>query len=487
MDRSENNHYYNGSLSAAETEVPLTEPERQYFFMDKVKKIVENKVRDLGRPLTFHVTTFGCQMNARDSEKLRGILLRCGYEESEDEDCDLVLYNTCTVRENADNKVFGRLGVLYGYKKKNPEMLIGLCGCMAQEEVVTDRIRKSYPYVDMVFGTHNVYMLAEILYQRFDENKHIVDVRESADRIVENLPLERKYFFKSGVNVTFGCDNFCSYCIVPYVRGRERSRRPSDIIDEIKRLAADGVIEVMLLGQNVNSYGKGLEEKTSFADLLRQVNEIDGIERIRFMTSHPKDLSDDLIRAMAECDKVCPHLHLPLQSGSDRILADMNRHYTKEKYLSLVDKIRNAIPDIALTTDIIVGYPGESEQDFIETLDVVDRVKFDSAFTFIYSKRTGTPAARRSDQVPEEVIKDRFDRLLTRVRADGEKKAMALTGKTLPVLVEEVNKQDEHLVSGRLANNSVVHLPGDESLIGKIINVKLDSCKGFYYLGNIAE
>ncbi|MCI7469892.1 MAG: tRNA (N6-isopentenyl adenosine(37)-C2)-methylthiotransferase MiaB [Lachnospiraceae bacterium] len=474
---------YKGSLSAAETDIPVTEPERQYYFMGKVKKIVDEKTRDLGRPLTFHVTTFGCQMNARDSEKLRGILLKCGYTEKDDEDADLVLYNTCTVRENADNKVFGRLGVLHGYKKKNKEMLIGLCGCMAQETPVIEKIRKSYPFVDMVFGTHNVYMLAEILYERLTEDKKIVDVRDKAAQIVENLPLERKYSFKSGINIMFGCDNFCSYCIVPYVRGRERSREPEAIIDEIKRLVADGVIEVMLLGQNVNSYGKGLDEKISFADLLRRVNDIDGLKRIRFMTSHPKDLSDDLIDAMAECDKVCNHLHLPLQSGSDRILKDMNRHYTKEKYLTLVDKIRNRIPDIALTTDIIVGYPGETEEDFRETMDVVKRVQYDSAFTFIYSKRSGTPAARRDDQIPEEVIKDRFDRLLAEVRSDGEKKAGALTGQTLPVLVEEVNKQDKSLVTGRLTNNSVVHLPGDESLIGKIVDVRLEECKGFYYLG----
>lgn len=474
---------YKGSLSAVTTDIPVTEPERQYYFMGKVKEIVDEKTRDLGRPLTFHVTTFGCQMNARDSEKLRGILLKCGYTEKDDEDADLVLYNTCTVRENADNKVFGRLGVLHGYKKKNKEMLIGLCGCMAQESPVIEKIRKSYPFVDMVFGTHNVYMLAEILYERLTEDKKIVDVRDKAAQIVENLPLERKYSFKSGINIMFGCDNFCSYCIVPYVRGRERSREPEAIIDEIKRLVADGVIEVMLLGQNVNSYGKGLDEKISFADLLRRVNDIDGLKRIRFMTSHPKDLSDDLIDAMAECDKVCNHLHLPLQSGSDRILKDMNRHYTKEKYLTLVDKIRNRIPDIALTTDIIVGYPGETEEDFRETMDVVKRVQYDSAFTFIYSKRSGTPAARRDDQIPEEVIKDRFDRLLAEVRSDGEKKAQALTGQTLPVLVEEVNKQDASLVTGRLTNNSVVHLPGDESLIGKIVDVRLEECKGFYYLG----
>lgn len=484
MDRSENKYEYKGSLSAADTDIPVTEPERQYFFMGKVKEITDRKVQELGRPLTFHVTTFGCQMNARDSEKLRGILLKCGYTESDSEDADLVLYNTCTVRENADNKVFGRLGVLHGYKKKNPHMMIGLCGCMAQEDVVIEKLKKSYPFVDIVFGTHNVYMLAEILFERLTSEKEIIDVRQKADRIVENLPLERKYSFKSGINIMFGCNNFCSYCIVPYVRGRERSREPEAIISEIKRLVTDGVKEVMLLGQNVNSYGKNLENPVSFAELLRMVNDIDGLERIRFITSHPKDLSDDLIDAMAECDKVCNHLHLPLQSGSDRLLKDMNRHYTKEQYLKLVDKIRERIPDIALTTDIIVGYPGETDEDFEETMDVVNRVQYDSAFTFIYSKRTGTPAAKRDDQIPEDVIKARFDRLLSTVRSIGEKKAEALTGENLPVLVEEINKQDPSLVTGRLTNNSVVHLKGDASLIGQIIDVHLDECKGFYYLGS---
>ena len=355
---------------------------------------------------------------------------------------------------------------------------------MAQEDVVIEKLKKSYPFVDIVFGTHNVYMLAEILFERFTSEKKVIDVRQKADRIVENLPLERKYSFKSGINIMFGCNNFCSYCIVPYVRGRERSREPEAIISEIKRLVADGVKEVMLLGQNVNSYGKNLENPVSFAELLRMVNDIDGLDRIRFMTSHPKDLSDDLIDAMAECDKVCNHLHLPLQSGSDRLLKDMNRHYTKEQYLKLVDKIRERIPDIALTTDIIVGYPGETDEDFEETMDVVNRVQYDSAFTFIYSKRTGTPAAKRDDQIPEDVIKSRFDRLLSTVRSIGEKKAEALTGETLPVLVEEINKQDPSLVTGRLTNNSVVHLKGDASLIGQIIDVHLDECKGFYYLGS---
>ena len=311
----------------------------------------------------------------------------------------------------------------------------------------------------------------------------VVDIWKDTDRIVEDLPVDRKYSFKSGVNIMFGCNNFCSYCIVPYVRGRERSRRPEEILKEIGSLARDGVKEVMLLGQNVNSYGKNLPEPMSFAALLRKAAEIPGIRRIRFMTSHPKDLSEELIRAMAETPKVCPHLHLPLQSGSTRILEKMNRRYTKEQYLELVGRLRKAMPDISLTTDIIVGFPGETEEDFLETLDVVEKVRFDSAFTFLYSRRTGTPAASMEDQIPEEVMKDRFDRLLKRVQDIARECCARFQGQTKDVLVEQVNEQDPTLVTGRMDNNLLVHFPGEPSLIGRIVPVHLDSCRGFYYLG----
>ena len=315
----------------------------------------------------------------------------------------------------------------------------------------------------------------------------IVDILKDTDKIVENLPVKRKFSFKSGVNIMFGCNNFCSYCIVPYVRGRERSREPKEIIREIEGLVADGVCEIMLLGQNVNSYGKNLEQPMSFADLLREVNKIEGLKRIRFMTSHPKDLSDDLILAMKECDKVCKHMHLPLQSGSSRILKIMNRHYDKEQYLNIVDKLRKQIPDIAITTDIIVGFPGETEEDFRETMDVVQNVQYDSAFTFIYSRRTGTPAATMENQVSEDVIKERFDRLLEEVQKISAKKASALEGKVLPVLAEELNEHDSTLITGRLDNNSVVHFPGTENMIGNIYQVRLNECKGFYYIGEIVS
>ena len=314
----------------------------------------------------------------------------------------------------------------------------------------------------------------------------VVDIWKDTDKIVEELPVDRKYSFKSGVNIMFGCNNFCSYCIVPYVRGRERSRKPEDIVAEIKKLVADGVAEVMLLGQNVNSYGKNLEHPMTFAELLREINKIEGLERIRFMTSHPKDLSDDLIEAMRDCEKVCNHLHLPLQSGSSRILKLMNRHYDKEGYLALVDKLRAAIPDIALTTDIIVGFPGETEEDFEETMDVVRRVRYDSAFPFIYSKRTGTPAAAM-EQVPEEVVKERFDRLLKEVQKISSEVCGRDLHTTQKVLVETLDDHKEGYVTGRLSNNTVVHFPGDESLIGKIVDVWLEESKGFYYMGKQVE
>lgn len=466
---------------------PQEEPDRQYYYIAKARQYVQEKSRKKGRPLTFCVNTFGCQMNARDSEKLIGILEQIGYVKKEIEDADFVIYNTCTVRENANNKVYGRLGYLHSQKKKNPDMMIGLCGCMMQEPKVVEKIRTSYRFVDLVFGTHNIYKFAELIVAAFESKGMIVDIWKDTDKIVEDLPVERKYTFKSGVNIMFGCNNFCSYCIVPYVRGRERSRDPKDIIREIERLVADGVVEVMLLGQNVNSYGKNLEHPMTFAQLLEEVEKIDGLERIRFMTSHPKDLSDELIEVLGKSKKICKHLHLPLQSGSSRILKEMNRHYTKEQYLELVKKIRAAVPDIALTTDIIVGFPGETEEDFLETMEVVKEVQYDSAFTFIYSKRTGTPAATKEDQVSPEVVKDRFDRLLHVVQEIGSQKAGALQGTVQKVLIEEINAQDEHLVTGRLSNNSVVHVPGGADLIGKIVNVSLDECKGFYYLGTLAE
>ncbi len=472
------------SLSSA---APCEEPQRQYYYIEKARTYIQKKSKEIGRPLTFCVTTFGCQMNARDSEKLRGILERIGYEEAPEDVADFVIYNTCTVRENANTRVYGRLGQLKPLKKKNPHMMIGLCGCMMQEPEVVEKLKKSYRFVDIIFGTHNIFKFAELIVQRLESQEMVIDIWKDTDKIVEDLPNERKYFFKSGVNIMFGCNNFCSYCIVPYVRGRERSREPKDIIREIEKLVADGVCEIMLLGQNVNSYGKTLDNPITFAELLREVNKIEGLKRIRFMTSHPKDLSDDLIMAIKECDKVCKHMHLPLQSGSSRVLKEMNRHYDKEKYLDEVKRLREQIPDIAITTDIIVGFPGETEEDFLETMDVVKQVRYDSAFTFIYSKRTGTRAATMENQVPDDVVKDRFDRLLKEVQTISSEKAKCYEGKVVPVLAEEMDDQKEGYVTGRMDNNSIVHFPGTEDMIGNIYNVKLDECRGFYYMGEIKE
>ena len=467
-------------------EAPASEPERQYYFIKKASEYVKKVSNEAGRPLTFCVTTFGCQMNARDSEKLVGILEQIGYQEEADEDkADFVIYNTCTVRENANMRVYGRLGQLKAAKKKNPHMMIGLCGCMMQEPHVVEKLRTSYRFVDIIFGTHNIYKFAELIATRFESQRMVIDIWKDTDKIVEDLPSERKFSFKSGVNIMFGCNNFCSYCIVPYVRGRERSRNPKDIIREIERLVSDGVVEVMLLGQNVNSYGKNLAEPMNFAQLLQEIEKIEGLERIRFMTSHPKDLSDELIEVMKNSKKICKHLHLPIQSGSTEILKNMNRRYTKEQYLELVRKIKEAIPDISLTTDIIVGFPGETEQDFLETMDVVRQVRYDSAFTFIYSKRTGTPAATMDNQVPDDVVKHRFDRLLKEVQDISAEVCSVHENTMQSVLVEAVNDHDESLVTGRMSNNLLVHFPGDKSLIGKIVDVYLKECKGFYYIGEM--
>lgn len=465
---------------------PSDEPARQYYFMAKARSHVKKLEKELGRKPSCCVTTFGCQMNARDSEKLAGILERIGYEMTEDENADFVIFNTCTVRDNANQRVYGRLGVLNGFKRRNPCMKIALCGCMMQEGAVIEKIRESYRFVDLIFGTHNLYKFAELLTSVFEGSGMIVDIWQDTDRIVEDLPVERKYPFKSGINIMFGCNNFCSYCIVPYVRGRERSREPRDILREIERLVGEGVVEIMLLGQNVNSYGRNLENPMSFAKLLQEIEKIDGLERIRFMTSHPKDLSDELIQVMKQSKKICRHLHLPLQSGSTKILKEMNRRYTREQYLELALRIRREIPDIAITTDIIVGFPGETLEDVEETIEMVRAVRFDNAFTFIYSPRTGTPAAAM-EQVPESVVREGFDKLLKVVQDTARERVSLLQGQTQDALVEEMNEHDPSLVTGRLSNNTLVHFAGDSSLIGKIVPVRLEKCQGFYYVGSMVQ
>lgn len=467
-------------------EPPVSEPERQYYFIAKCRQYVKEQEELAGHLLTADVVTFGCQMNARDSEKLSGILEQVGYTLSDSEEADFVIYNTCTVRDNANQRVYGRLGFCNSMKRKNPHKKIALCGCMMQEQNVIDKLQKSYRFIDLIFGTHNIFKFAELLCRMFESSGMIIDIWKDSDQIVEDLPVERKYPFKSGINIMFGCNNFCTYCIVPYVRGREKSRRPKEILQEIEKLADDGVVEIMLLGQNVNSYGKNLEDEISFAQLLQEVEKIDKIKRIRFMTSHPKDLSDELIEVMKNSDKICRHLHLPLQSGSTKILKAMNRRYTKEQYLELAAKIRREIPDISLTTDIMVGFPGETAEDVDDTIDVIRKVGFDNAFTFIYSVRTGTPAAAM-DQVPEEEVHAGFDRVLEAVQETARKQVARLQGQTLTALVEEVNEQDASLVTGRLSNNTIVHFPGSADLIGQIVPVKLEECHGFYYTGHRVE
>lgn len=461
----------------------VVEEQKQKLFIARLKQVMDEKQKRIGRPVTYHITTMGCQMNARDSEKLSGILSEIGCVEIETEDSDILLFNTCTVRENANEKLYGHLGIVKHFKANNRNMLIGICGCMMQEQDEVLRIQTKYRFVDLVFGTHNIWKFPELLYACEAEHQRVIDVEEESDDFRDHMPVRRKIPFKSGVNIMYGCNNYCTYCIVPYVRGREQSREPEDIIDEIRSLVKDGVKEVMLLGQNVNSYGKTLEIPVGFSDLLRRVCRIDGLERVRFMTPHPKDLSDDLIQAIKENPKVCRHLHLPFQSGSSRILKRMNRNYTKESYLALVKRIKSEIPEIGLTTDIIVGFPGETEADFKDTLDVVEQCEFQSAFTFIYSKRTGTPAANFKEQVEPDVVSERMKRLIERVQSHASRVADKDKGNVMPVLVEEKDSHADGYVTGRLGNNLMVHFPGDDSLIGQIVNVELSESKGFYYMG----
>lgn len=434
----------------------------------------------------YTIVTYGCQMNEHDSEKISWILENMGYIWTDDkEDSDFIIYNTCLVRENAELKVYGQLGALKDLKRKNPDLILAVCGCMMQREEIRNIILRKYRHVDIIFGTGNIHKLPQLINRYHQSNETVVDVVEDNREIVENIDANRKYSFKAYVNVMYGCNNFCTYCIVPYTRGRERSREPENIIEEVRSLAERGYKEITLLGQNVNSYGKTLSYDYTFANLLEDINKIDGIKRIRFMTSHPKDLSDELIEAMASLDKVCEHLHLPIQSGSSRILKVMNRKYTKEDYLRLVEKIRNRIPDIALTTDIIVGFPGETEEDFNETLELVKKVEYDSAFTFLYSIREGTIAARMENQIPDDIKQERFQRLLDTLYPIFYKKNLKYQDKVVEVLVEEVSKNNEKVLTGRTRHGKLVHFEGDKKLIGQLVDVKIDNVKTFTLEGHI--
>ena len=463
-----------------------TELARQLEYIRAIRAENDAFAAENGRKKKFYSLAMGCQMNAHDSEKLEGMLDEMGFDRTDEEtEADFIIYNTCCVRENAEQKVYGKLGWLKHYKEtKNPDAVIALCGCMMQQETVLQTLRQKYRHVDIVFGTFNLYKLPELVATRMESGETVYDIWQEQREVVEDLPAIRHFPYKASVNIMFGCNNFCSYCIVPYVRGRERSRTPEDILAEVRRLAADGVKEVMLLGQNVNSYGKNLKTPVSFAELLRMVNEVEGIERIRFMTSHPKDLSDELIQAMADCDKVCKYLHLPVQSGSDEILRRMNRHYTKESYMELVRKARAAMPDITLSTDIIVGFPGETEEDFQGTLELVKKVGYMQLFTFIYSKRTGTKAAEMPDPTPRAEKTDRMTRLLKVQDEIAMDLVRQQVGQTVRVLVEGYGRSDGTL-SGRLDNNLTVEFAADPALMGSYAQVHLTGARATVLLGEL--
>ncbi|GAA0673059.1 MULTISPECIES: tRNA (N6-isopentenyl adenosine(37)-C2)-methylthiotransferase MiaB [Clostridium] len=439
---------------------------------------------NLNKKESFFISTFGCQMNEEDSEKMSGMLKSMGYEKAENkEEASIIIFNTCCVRENAELKVFGNLGALKGLKKKRPDLIIGICGCMMQQKGMAEEIMEKFPFVDMIFGTHNAYKFPEYLNRVKQEGKAVCEIYNEETEIVEGLPLDRESSIKAFVTIMYGCNNFCTYCIVPYVRGRERSRKPEDIENEIKDLVANGYKEITLLGQNVNSYGKGLDEEIDFAKLLRRINEIDGLERIRFMTSHPKDLSDDVIYAIRDCGKICEQIHLPVQSGSDDILKKMNRHYDREKYLSIIEKIKKEIPGVAITTDIIVGFPGESEEDFEGTLDMIKEVEYDSAFTFIYSRRKYTPADMMLNQVDDSVKHERFNRLVEVVNEICAKKNLEYEGKCVEVLVEGPSKNDDNKLMGRTRTGKLVNFTGSKDSIGKLVNVKITKASSFSLKG----
>lgn len=453
--------------------------EKEYLL--KVKEFFNEK------PHTYFVETYGCQMNVRDSQTLMGMFEEMGYTLSQDRNsADAVIFNTCCVREGAEDRLLGNLGKLKSEKKKRPDMLIMICGCMMQEKGSLEKIKKRFPYVDIIFGTHNPFEMPVLMFNALTGKQKQYSLFEKETAIVEDMPVLREKDVFGWINIMYGCNNFCSYCIVPYVRGRERSRKNEDIIKEARHLALRGVKEITLLGQNVNSYGKNADEIT-FPDLLRKLNRVEGLERIRFMTSHPKDLSDDLIKAMAECDKVCKYIHLPVQSGSNRILEKMNRHYTREDYLLLIEKLRKAMPDIAISTDIIVGFPGETDEDFEQTFDLYKKVCFNSAFTFIYSKRIGTPAASMDEQVDSEKTKERMARLIALSEECSLKSNEIYLNNTYPVLVDGVSKKDKNMLSGKTDHGRTVTFIGTPDLIGKTVNVKITKIKLNVLMGELEE
>ena len=441
-----------------------------------------------GKPVYALVDTFGCQQNVADSQHILGMLRDMGCQFTDDAaQADIVVLNTCAIRDHAEKRVYGNLGALTHTKKQNPEQVICLCGCMAQRPEVAEKVRQSYRHVDLVFGPQALWKFPELLYRVYTRRGRVFSVEDEHGTIAEGMPVVREGNVRAWVSIMYGCNNFCSYCIVPYVRGRERSRRSEDVVREAEALVAAGYKDITLLGQNVNSYGRGLDEDVDFAELLRKVNAIPGDFRIRFMTSHPKDATERLFAAMAECEKCAPHIHLPVQSGSDRILRAMNRGYTAEKYLAQVDLARKYIPNLVLTTDVIVGFPGETEEDFLDTLALTEKVRFDSMFTFIYSRRPGTPAAKIEDDTPRSVIQNRFDRLVESAGRVSAELHRAQEGKTFRVLIDGTAKNGDYTLSARTAGGRLVHLRGDESLIGSWANARIVSSNTFALFGEITE
>ncbi len=465
--------------------VPDGELKRQAAYRERVRLLLAKRYLE---PPLCHLHTFGCQGNVNDGEKLRGMLAEMGYGFTDrKEEAGLILYNTCAVREHAEDRVFGLIGELKRLKRARPDLVIGLCGCMIQQKAVAEKIQKSYPYVDLLFGTHELHRLPELLYEVLSGQKKVLSIPDSDGMIAENLPVRRENSFAAGVSIMYGCNNFCSYCIVPYVRGRERSRRKEDILREVSELADTGYHEIMLLGQNVNSYGKTLSEPTDFPTLLREINEIPGDFWVRFMTSHPKDATEALIDAMADCGKVCKSLHLPVQSGSDKVLRDMNRGYTKEDYLKIIRYAKKRMPEMTLSTDIIVGFPTETEADFADTLSLVREAGFDNAYTFLYSRRAGTRAAEWEDVFSPEEKQDRFSRLLNLLREIGENRYTPLVGQTKRVLVEGKDNRKDKLLSGRTAENVIVEFAGDPALIGSFVQVRVDAALSWAARGTLVE
>lgn len=457
---------------------------RQVEFQSKIAEIIDIEYPDV-RPKVY-TETWGCQMNEHDTENLLGMIDFMGYDIVDvAQEADLIIFNTCAIRENAELKVYGNLNILRKLKEKNPDLVIAVCGCMMQQKHVVEEIKNRYPFVSLVFGTHNIYKFPEMLYNYLQKHESNYDVWDIDGRIVEGLPAIRKHKIKSFVNIMYGCNNFCTYCIVPFTRGRERSRTPEDILAEVQNLVASGVKEITLLGQNVNSYGKTLEKPIHFHNLLEVLNEVEGLERIRFMTSHPKDISEDLLKTMSRLDKVCESLHLPVQSGSTKVLREMNRHYSKEDYLNTVDLARKYMPNIGLTTDIMVGFPGETEEDFLETMDVVEKAQYDLAFTFLYSRRKGTVADRRENQIPEEVKKERFNRLLDVVNRAAENQSSLYLGQISEILVEGKSKKNENVLTGRNRQNKTVNFIGEDHLIGEIVKVRIIDTKSFSMTGEL--